>query len=369
MSALYFHIPFCKRICAYCDFVRTADMRRCGDVLQAMHRELRERCTELEDKRIRTVYFGGGTPSLLPPEELQRLVQTAAGCLDLSQVEECTVEINPDDATDDYLRRLRRVADRLSIGIQSLDDACLRAMNRRHTAAQALKAVERARKAGFDNISVDLIFGMGGFGEERSAEDARRMLSLEPEHVSAYHLTIEPGTAFGRRVARGEMSEVDEERGEREYMALHELFTAAGYEHYEVSNYALPGRRAKHNSSYWDATPYLGIGAGAHSFTGRVRSRASSLVEEYAAGRGRECEVLTRKDMRNEMVMLSLRRAEGLDMRAFAERFGQSGAEALERAALPFVRSGALVQKDCRMVIPPEKFMISDYVASALFEL
>ena len=370
MSGLYFHIPFCRRVCGYCDFARTADMRRCGEVVAAMHRELRDRRRFLHNINIGTVYFGGGTPSVLPPAELSRLIDTAAGCFDLSAVGECTAEANPDDLTRQYINELRKSpVDRLSIGIQSFDDGCLRMMNRRHTAAQAIEAVKRAQDAGFDNISVDLIFGVDGYGGEVLQRNIETVAALGVQHVSAYHLTVEQGTAFARRVARGEMKVVDEAVSEAEYMALHEGLAAAGFEHYEVSNYALPGRRSRHNSSYWHGAEYLGIGAGAHSFDGVRRCWNAPTVAQYLAGEGGGEEALTDTDLRNEMIMTSLRTAEGLDTALFAERFGEAAAVKTFDMAKSFISAGLLLSDGAHLRIPVEKFMVSDAVIEALFEV
>ena len=369
MSGIYFHIPFCKRVCGYCDFARTADMRRRDEVVAAMHRELRERRTFLHNINIGTLYFGGGTPTVLPPAELHRLVDTAAGYFDMSAVGECTVEANSDDLTVQYINQLRHTpVDRLSIGIQSFDDGCLRMMNRRHTAAQAVEAVKRAQDAGFENISVDLIFGVDGYGGEVLQRNIEQVIALGVQHVSAYHLTVEAGTAFARRVADGRMKVVPEEVSESEYLTLHESLAAAGFEHYEVSNYARHGFRSRHNSAYWQGAEYIGIGAGAHSFDGVRRCWNAPTVGEYLAGEGGGEELLTETDRRNEMIMTSLRTAEGLDMRLFAERFGEGEAEKTFKVAKSFLLAGSLVSDNGRLRIPPEKFMVSDSVIEALFD-
>ena len=199
MAGLYFHIPFCKRVCAYCDFFKSADLRRMDDVLKAMHDELEHQRGYLGGEAVRTRYFGGGTPSLCTPQQIGGLLARAADLFDCTAVEETTLEANPDDLDGAYLDALRRAGiDRLSIGIQSLDDACLRSMNRRHTAAQAVDAVKRARAAGFGNLTVDLIFGVPGFGGDSLQRSLDAIIALEPEHVSAYHLTVEPGGATSR---------------------------------------------------------------------------------------------------------------------------------------------------------------------------
>ena len=369
MAGLYLHIPFCKRICAYCDFVHTADLRSMDPVLDAMAAEIDRRRNFLNDKELRTVYIGGGTPSTVSPPRLRQLVDLAARHFDTVAVGEFTVEANPDDIDDRYLRLLRRAGvNRLSLGVQSFDDDCLRLMNRRHTAAAAADAVRRAQDAGFDNLSVDLIFGIDGFGMpvlERSVDTLTR---LGVQHVSAYHLTVENGTAFGRMVARGEMKIVGEETSEAEYMFVHDALAAAGFEHYEVSNYALPGFRAQHNSSYWDGTEYLGIGPGAHSFNGRTRWWNAPTVAQYLAGTGSGSEEPSPAERLNETIMTALRTADGLDMSMLAVRYGERAAAGVMRRARRFADSGTLVSEEGRLRIPPRKFMVSDYVIASLFE-
>ena len=371
MSALYLHIPFCKRICAYCDFHRFADLSALGRVVEAMHAEMDETADFLHDREIRTIYFGGGTPSLLPPAELQRFMDHAARIYDLAELEEVTVEVNPDDVTEEFVNELKQTAvNRISVGIQSFDDRLLRLMNRRHDAAQAERSVKRLQDAGYQNITVDLIFGFEGFGDEVTAGDLQHILRLGVQHVSAYHLTIEPDTRLGRMAARGEFFAISDERSERLFNMIHNTLTANGFEHYEVSNYALDGFRSRHNSSYWTGTEYLGIGTGAHSFDGVQRRWCVQRPEEYAAERRYESETLTERDRLNEMIMTSLRRVEGLDMKAVAERFGAARAERLLREARALAGYGVTVAGDgSKIEIAPGKMLTSDAVIEQLFEL
>ena len=240
MAGLYFHIPFCKRVCAYCDFYKSVDLRRMDPLLESMHRELDARREYLGSEPVRTRYFGGGTPSLCAPEAVTGLLDHAATLFDCTAAEETTLEANPDDLTPAYLAALRRAGvNRLSVGIQSFDDACLKLMNRRHNAAQAVEAVRSAQREGYENITVDLIFGVPGFGDDTLRRSLDSALALGVQHISAYHLTVEPGTAFGRRAARGQFAPVDEATSETEYALVHETLTGAGFEHYEVSNFAL----------------------------------------------------------------------------------------------------------------------------------
>ena len=274
--------------------------------IEAMHAEMDEQRDFLHDSHIRTIYFGGGTPSLVAPARIQELIDHAARLWDCSHVEELTLEGNPDDVTKEYVEALRATSiNRISLGVQSFDDAELRFMNRRHTAATAVEAVKRLQDAGIENITIDLIFGVDGFDE------------------SVLERTIEEGTAFHRRMLRGQMQVVDEERSEREYALVHRRLTEAGYEHYEVSNYAREGFRSRHNSSYWHGAEYLGIGSGAHSFNGEVRRWCVQPVAEYAGERRYEMEHLSELDHRNEYVMTALRCAEGIDLEQLEQRYQQ----------------------------------------------
>ena len=369
MAGLYLHIPFCKRVCAYCDFYKSADLRPMKAVVEAMHDELRREAGFLPAEQLRTIYFGGGTPSLLPPEELEEFIAHAAELFDCTALEECTVEANPDDLTPDYLRRLARTrVDRLSIGVQSFDDGELRLMNRRHTADAARKAVRQAQEAGFGNVTVDLIFGVPGFGAATLARNLRETVALGVQHISAYHLTVEPGTAFGRRAARGQFAPVDEATSETEYALVHETLTGAGFEHYEVSNFALPGFRARHNAAYWHGVKYLGIGPAAHSFDGRERHWNVASVTEYIGGAPAEAETLTDRDRFNEYVMTRLRTAEGIDLREAERLFGKERAARVLRDAEPWLKSRTLVLAAGRMAVPPARMLVSDAVIETFFE-
>ena len=301
------------------------------------------------------------------------LADRAAALLDCSGVEEFTVEANPDDMTEEWLEALARTgANRLSVGVQSFDDDELRLMNRRHTGAQAVEAVRRAQAAGFANLTIDLIFGVPGFGGKVLQRNLEQALALGVQHISAYHLTVEKNTAFGRRLERGRFSEVDEQVSEREYLEVHRTLTGAGFEHYEVSNYALPGCRARHNAAYWSGDEYLGIGPAAHSFNGKSRRWAAASIDGYLAGAGTEAiyeqERLTERDRYNEHLMTRLRTAEGLELATVETCFGKERAERLLRQAEPFMRVGELCLAAGRLAIPAEKFLVSDAVIGALFE-
>lgn len=369
MATLYFHIPFCKRICTYCDFYKVGAIDLLPRVVEVMHRELEDRASYLSDKHISSIYFGGGTPSLLNPADVEALVEHARRLFDCSAVDEITLEANPDDLTDEYVEALRRTSvNRLSLGIQSFDDRVLRFMNRRHSAMEAKQSVERLRRAGFDNISIDIIFGVAGFGDEWLNETLAAAVALNVEHISAYHLTVEERTRLGLLTRRGEYNPVSEEQSESDYKLVERVFSDAGYEHYEVSNYAKAGCRAKHNSAYWRGVQYLGIGPGAHSFSGDDRRWCVSTAKEYADGNiCFESEELSQMDHLNEYVMTSLRCKEGIDLEYIADRFGKQHSDRLLNDAKGWMDRGVLCCNGSRLYIPTSEFMLSDAVIESLF--
>ncbi len=370
MATLYFHIPFCKRLCGYCDFYRSVKLKYMPDVVEAMHAELHAEHDFIKDKTIRTIYFGGGTPSLLAPSEIERFVEQAKSIYDCSQLEEVTVEVNPDDITPEYVAELRKTSvNRISMGVQSLDDRCLQFMGRRHTAVQAEKAVQLLQEAGYDNISVDVIFGIPGFGRTELEDTLQGVLAMNVQHISAYHLTIEENTRFGRMMAKGELVELDECCSESHFATVHRVLTMAGFEHYEVSNYALEGRRSKHNSSYWQGVEYLGIGPGAHSYNGAVRRWCEQSIEEYIGGVEYGSETLSRRDKINEYVMTSLRCAEGVSLAKVRSEFGAEECVRLEREASNEELRSLLIRDGDNLKITPENMLLSDYVITALIEL
>ncbi len=370
MSAIYLHIPFCKRLCGYCDFFKSVKLNQLEDTLEAMERVIVEQRSFLTNHKIETIYFGGGTPSLLTSVQVGRLLDAIAQNYDLTSLSEVTLEANPDDLTRPYLEELRRVGvNRLSIGVQSFDDAELKFMNRRHTAAQAVDVVRMAQAVGFDNITIDLIFGVDGFGCDVLQHSLDVALSLDVQHISAYHLTLEAGTPFARRVAKGELRAVVEEQSEREYRMVEEALLAANFDHYEVSNYAREGFRSRHNSSYWRGVEYLGIGAGAHSFNGSVRRFAVNSIGGYLRGGEERYEVesLSQVDRYNEFVMTSLRCREGVERDRLRCDYGAKFLAHFEIESQKWLNNGDLEQCDGWVYIPTSRFLLSDAIIESLF--
>lgn len=370
MAGLYFHIPFCRRICAYCDFFRSADLRYMPLTVETMCQELREESGFISDRNLHTIYFGGGTPSLLQPSDLQRFVADAEHLFDCGGVEEITTEANPDDITAHYVKALRLTdINRVSLGVQSFDDRELQFMNRRHSAMQASDAVKRLQDSGIENITIDLIFGVDGFGEDVLSRSLEQAVGLGVQHISAYHLTIEPQTVFHRRLMRGDMREVSEERSLAEYALIDSVLSDAGFEHYEVSNYAREGFRSRHNSSYWQGVQYLGVGAGAHSFNGEERRWCRQPLKDYVVARQYEGEVLSPRDCFNEYVMTSLRRIEGVDLQNVEVRFGRDYKDRLVTTSQSWIEQGVLRLDGNNLHIPTSQFMLSDAVIESLFDV
>jgi oxygen-independent coproporphyrinogen-3 oxidase len=397
MAGLYIHIPFCGSRCGYCDFYSSCSPGSIAGFLEALEREMKTRRGFFEIPALDTIYIGGGTPSLLSPAQLGRILRTASELWDCSGLREVTVEANPEDMTPEWLAGLAAgtgstpsegypkggvVPDRLSIGIQSFDDDILRMMNRRHDAQRARQAVKSARRAGFDNISTDLIFGIPGMSQEQWERTIDETLAMGPEHISAYHLTIEPGTPFGKRARRDEENNspaafrpIPEAESERQFQTLREKLAGAGFEHYEISNFAIPGRRAVHNSAYWSGEPYLGLGPSAHSFDGAGRREwVLPDVTKYISAAGtdaiRDGETLTGRERRNEKIMTALRTSGGILLDEFERRFGTDHLTRLRLRAGKLLAAGLLVEEKnpATFRLPPEKWLLADYITAKLFE-
>ena len=371
LAGIYIHIPFCRQKCRYCDFYSVASEAQRPAVLSALHRELDLRRDEVREP-VRTIYIGGGTPTVCTPEELQELIDHAKSLYTISTPDEVTVEANPDDLTEDYLARLRETdVDRLSIGIQSFHDPHLQLFNRRHTGQQAYDAVLRAKQHGFGNITVDLIYGIPGMTDGEWEENLRKFIELDVPHLSAYHLTIEPRTVFGRWAEQGRLAPVPDEASQRHYEMLERVTQGAGYAHYEISNFARPGYEARHNSSYWDGTPYLGIGPAAHSFDGQTRRWNTAdnkrYLESLETGGYFEAERLSDTDRFNETLMTGLRTARGISWEKIGREFGDEKIGFLRTAVRKYLDSGRLIDDGHSLRIPSVHFLVSDSVIADLF--
>lgn len=396
MAGIYIHVPFCQSRCAYCDFYSTTLLAQRGTYVDAVCRELRHRVRELRDEPISTLYFGGGTPSTLTIEELRKIiaeihfqipkfVQTneSQACLESYseccrtstelifnlQLEEITLEANPDDLTEEYVQGLLTLPiNRVSLGIQSFHDRTLRLVGRRHTAQEAIDTVHRLQRHGINNISIDLIYGLPGETLADWTYSLDQAIALGVKHISAYHLTYEEGTRLWRMQEQGLVSPIDEEQSLRSFELLREKLLAAGYEHYEISNFALPGYHSRHNSSYWQGTIYIGIGPGAHSYDGQDRRwNLSDLTAYIATPQGEdvphEVEHLTTDERYDERIITELRTARGINLHTLKADFGEDYHTHCLHCANPYIERGQLIHtSDGYLRLTPESIFVSDAV-------
>jgi oxygen-independent coproporphyrinogen III oxidase len=327
---LYLHIPFCKQACHYCDFHFSTNLKTKAELVAVICQELILQKDYLKSRTLSTIYLGGGTPSLLTEAEFGQIFETIHEIYDVENQAEITIEANPDDLTIEKLGILRRFSNRLSIGIQSFYEPYLKLMNRAHTASESESSVKRAQDAGFDNLTIDLMYGVsqGTIAPAQAnvvwQEDLWRAVALQVPHISSYNLTIEPQTAFGKWLKKGQIQPVDEELSVQQFETLIATLTTNGYEHYEISNFARPDRYARHNSSYWKRRPYLGIGPSAHSFDGTSRQYNVAHNAQYikAISTGKlpfEKEELTPYDQINDYLLTSLRTIWGCDLRVIEQ--------------------------------------------------
>lgn len=382
---IYLHVPFCGSFCTYCDFYSEICRSRqaFNEYADAVIAEIRDRRKELEmnmsaQDAVNTLYIGGGTPSVLPLDVLRRIVDALLSSRSLrrgentvgaqSPFEEFTVEVNPEDIVEkggEYVRGLLETGvDRVSMGIQSFDDGILRWMNRRHSAAGAVEAFRILRRCGVRNISVDLIFGLSQLADDVWEDTIERALELAPEHISAYQLSIEEGSALAKLVADGRYVEASDEQCRHQYDVLCQTLRQAGYHHYEISNFARPGFEAVHNNAYWSRVPYIGLGPGAHSLTGDIRSWNSQELPHRStdgspATYSRTSETLSPEDIRVERIMLSLRTDKGLEA---AELYSLT-----DRAVINSLLSeGALEKQGGSIRIPESRLFTSDEIIREL---
>ena len=370
MAGVYVHIPFCKQRCIYCDFYSTTQMHLRDHYVEMLVAEARHRNNEIKQP-FTTMYWGGGTPSQLGNGLMRDLSNGLRSALNLTDLHEFTVEVNPDDVTPSFAEALSELpVNRVSMGAQTFSDERLRFLRRRHSAGQVSQAVRLLREIGIGNISVDLMYGFPNETMEEWVRDIDAVLALDVEHVSAYSLQYEEGTSLSRMLENGDVSKVDEELERQMYYTLKDRLNSAGYEHYEISNFARSGYRSRHNSSYWRQIPYLGLGAAAHSFDGSTRQWNVADIRQYIEGVEQdkcvaEQEVLTPDNLYNEMVMTALRTCEGIDVSKLSEDYRSY----CLAQAQTFVKNGLLVKDGTRLCLSREGLFVSDMVMTALMHV
>lgn len=367
MAGIYIHIPFCHAKCSYCDFYSSPRREWASDYVEALINEIDQRRDFLDQQLIKTIYIGGGTPSSISTDLISRIIRE----LPSDNIEEFTIEVNPEDIDHDFARWIAdSPVDRVSMGIQSLNDMELKAVGRRHTAAEALKAVETLRTIGnVRNLSLDIIYGLPGQTAESWRSTLETTLALHPEHLSAYLLSYEEGTRLTAMLKTGRIKEVSEEEAVERYTLLCETAGRYGYEHYEISNYSLPGNRAVHNSSYWNMTPYIGFGPGAHSYIGNQRSYNPHNLKKYIASKGRDFLVIEEEsdtEITNDIIITALRTSEGINLDFLSssrrQRFISSAASWLTNGDLEWIEEGR------RIRINEKSWLISDRILLDLIE-
>lgn len=381
-AALYIHIPFCKQACHYCNYHFSTSLKKKGELVQAICEELRMRKDEL-NATVETIYFGGGTPSLLSSEELQQILETIYSNYTISKNPEITLEANPDDLLDvsmsavgdiktTKLQSLKNLGiNRLSIGVQSFFEEDLTLMNRAHNALEALSCIKEAKKY-FENISIDLIYGIPGMSIERWMKNLEIALELDVPHLSCYALTIEPKTALKKFIEKGIVPPVDEEIAQQHFEILLEVTENAGYDNYEFSNFGRPGFHSRNNTAYWEEKPYLGIGPSAHSYDGECRSwnveNNTRYIKSIMAGElPSEREVLSKENKYNEYIMTGLRTKKGVSLKKVEGDFGVEFLEYLMEQALKPLRDEILILENQNLRISKKAKFVVDGIASDLF--
>ena len=371
MAGLYIHIPFCKQACHYCDFHFSTNQDQRTRLCQAIAKEINLQHSYLDNEPIHTLYFGGGTPSLLSGEELNIIFESVHSHFVVDDDAEVTMEVNPDDLTTDKLKELKNFGvNRLSVGIQSFNNPTLTFFNRAHSGEQAIESIHRARTAGFDNISIDLIYSVPGQAEDIWKKDIEQAVALQPEHISSYSLTIEEKTAFGKWQKTGRIKPLDENKAVADFEVLMDMLNSSGYEHYEISNFSKPGFHSKHNSSYWRQRKYLGLGPSAHSYNGETRQLNVANNSHYinAIIKGEvpfEIEQLSRENKINEYIITTLRTKWGCDLSYLEKNFGYSIFETPILQKL-LVQELIVLNKTI-MTLTKKGKMLADQVAIELF--
>ncbi len=372
MAGIYIHIPFCKKLCFYCDFYHLIAPKSTEGFRKALLKEITLRKEYLGSEQVNTIYFGGGTPSVFSVSELDEILSLLRKEFVIAENSEITVELNPDDITPGYMKELKDAGfNRVSLGIQSWRDEDLKFLNRRHNAEKARKALDDCFSEGFGNISIDLIYGIPGMSAESWEKNLEITFSYDIKHLSAYHLTIEKGTVFGKMLENGIITEVDEETSNLLFNILINKAGEAGFIQYEISNFGKPGYFSQHNSGYWRQVNYLGLGPSAHSFNGYSRqwnrNDLKGYIEKIEAGSPDfEIEELDTRTRFNEYIMTSLRTMWGIDLDYVERTFEKEGYDYIVNMSSKFRQYGLMKQEKNTLVLTDQGKMISDNIISEI---
>lgn len=372
MAGIYIHIPFCKKACTYCDFHFTTSLKYADEMVDAICKEIRLKKNRITEQ-IGSIYFGGGTPSVLSSAALEKIFNTLIDCFSISADAEITIETNPDDLDAKKINELRKLPiNRFSIGIQSFYEEDLVWMNRAHNANEALSCIKRSQDSGFENLSIDLIYGYPLLTDEKWLNNINTAIELKTPHISAYSLTIEAKTALANAIRNGKQVDVSDEQSAAQFMMLTEKLSTAGFEHYEISNYALPGKYAVHNTNYWKGVPYLGIGPSAHGFDGfnryiNIANNAKYLGFLTDNKLAETVEELSKADRFNEYIMTSLRTMWGTNIEKVALDFGRDYETEIRKQMKPFIENGKLILKHNVIKLSSQGKLFADGIAAELF--
>jgi oxygen-independent coproporphyrinogen-3 oxidase len=374
VSGIYIHIPFCKQACNYCNFHFSTSLVQKEAFIDALVKEINYPADFIPaDEPIETIYLGGGTPSILAKDDLARIFDALHKKFSITKDAEITLEANPDDITNEKLIGWKRIViNRLSVGIQSFLVEELKWMNRAHTAKESLEAIDKINHAGFTNYSIDLIFGSPLLSNDDWRKNMAIAIDKNIPHISSYALTVEPKTALEKLIKKNKREPVDPEKQVEQFLLLMQTMERAGYEHYEISNFAKPGMRSKHNSSYWQGKKYHGFGPAAHSFNGQNRrwNIANNALYIQSIGKGIisfEEEVLTKTQQLNEYIMTSLRTMEGLDLDHVEKLFGEKASSELLVASSKYMESSKMKREESRLMLTKEGKLFADGIAADLF--
>jgi oxygen-independent coproporphyrinogen-3 oxidase len=370
MAGIYLHIPFCKKLCNYCDFYHVISKDDNSAFIKALVREAELRKDYTGNEEITTIYFGGGTPSVLAVGELEEILTNLRKLFPVSSIPEVTIEINPDDITEQYMKDLKKTEiNRISIGVQSWRDEDLTLLNRRHSGFQAMDGVSKTIKAGFENVTIDLIYGIPGMDITAWMSNLNTAFSLDIKHLSAYNLTVEPKTILSRMKEKGLVEEIGEEESISQFNVLIEKAETAGFVHYEISNFGKPGYFSVHNTNYWKQVAYLGLGPSAHSFNRYSRQWNVRDIKKYikSVNDGKlsyEREELNNKTRFNEYIMTSLRTMWGIDLGYIEQVFEKEGYDYVVNLTKKFMDYGLMKQESNSMILTNQGKMISDNIIS-----
>ncbi|MDR2275892.1 MAG: radical SAM family heme chaperone HemW [Sphingobacterium sp.] len=373
MSMIYIHIPFCKQACHYCDFHFSTSLQYKSEMVNALIHEIELRSSYLEDRKVESIYFGGGTPSLLDADEIARIIDAIAQRFEISNNAEITLEANPDDLNASKVNALRSTpVNRFSIGIQSFFEDDLKWMNRAHTRQEASAAIMRVQDAGFENITCDLIYGYPLLTDEKWRYNMQQLIEFAIPHISSYSMTVETKTALDHFIKKGLSPAIDSDQAADQMNLLIETLNKAGYEQYEISNFAKNGLYARHNTNYWKGKHYLGIGPSAHSFNGNSRSWNIANNAKYIGNiltnqLPLEIEHLTVLDQINECIMTSLRTMWGLDLELLEKNFGYSVRNKIVEDAKPFLEQRQITLADNKLRLTDAGKLMADHIMSELF--